>query len=126
MNLDLSAVVNAKRQAARLFMPDTITITDPGTITVESDGGTSIAGALSVTLKGRLARTGTQAVINEFGQQISAEADYILMLPHGTTIQEGWTVAVGGQDYTVIAVSKPATWQLMVRAAITSSTPIGG
>lgn len=107
-------------------MPDAITITDPGTLTVESDGGTSIASPSSVEVYGRLARSGTQAVISEFGTQIAAEADYLLMLPHGTTIAEGWTVTSAGQTYTVIAVSKPATWQLMVRAAIASVTPIGG
>jgi hypothetical protein len=30
------------------------------------------------------------------------------------------------EEYTVIAVSKPSAWQVMVRAAITKSTPIGG
>ena len=126
MSFDLTAVVNAKRQAARLFMPDTVTITDPGAITVGSDGGTSIAGPSSVEVMGRLTRTGTQAVINEFGAQIAAEADYLLYLPYGTAISEGWTVTSAGQTYTVIAVSKPSEWQLMVRAAISISTPIGG
>lgn len=126
MSFDLTAAVNAKRQAAQLFMPDAITITDPGTITVDSSGGTSIASPSSVSVAGRLATTGTQAVINEFGAQIAAEADYIVFLPYGTTIREGWTITTSGNEYTVIAVAKPRTWRLTEKAAVTSSTPIGG
>lgn len=126
MSLDLSAAVHAKRQAAQLFMPDIVTITDPGTVTPTSDGGTTVTSGGSLAVQGRLIRAGTQAFIQTFGAQVSAEADYGLYLPYGTAIQEGWTVTIGGQTFTVTAVSKPGAWQVMVRAALVSSTPIGG
>lgn len=124
--VDMAAVVTAKRQQAQFFMPDTVTITDPGTVTPTSDGGTEIANGGSLVTVGRLVRAGTQSVIEVFGTQVAAQADYVLYLPHGTTLQEGWSVAIGGVVFTVIAVAKAGAWQVMVRAALVISTPIGG
>lgn len=114
------------RADAAMLMPDMVTITDPGTIIHTAGGGTDISGSSSSTVAGRLSRTGTQATRAEFGEQLTAEADYVLTVPHGTTIREGWSVTVGGITYTVTAVAKPGSWGAAVRALALESTAVGG
>lgn len=70
--------------------------------------------------------TDTQATTNEFGAHLMSAAEYMLTLPIGTSIREGWTVQVSGVAYTVTAVARGGTWGSAVRALIVRTEPIGG
>lgn len=115
------------RAESGLLLPDVATITDPGTVAETASGGTTIATPVSVGgIPCRLSRTGTQPVRNEFGEQLTSEADYMLTVPVGTAIKEGWTVTISGVAYTVMAVALSGSWGSATRALVGKGTTIGG
>lgn len=119
--------IAAQRATADDWLPDTATITDPGTVSITTSGGTTVASpVVTNNVPVRLARSGTQAFVIEFGEQLAADSDYLATFPAGTVVQSGWWVDVSGTRYTVQAVGKQTAWSTAVRVALKLLEVIGG
>jgi hypothetical protein len=131
------AAMRADVQA--VSMPDRAAITDPGTPGTDAGGGGTISGPSTTNdIPCSLTPSGSQSAIREFGEQLTADADWMLGLPAGTAIKTGWTVVVtrdstrlatgmpAAVSLTIIEVSKPSTLGVRVRALCREGVTIGG
>jgi hypothetical protein len=115
------------RLMVREFMPDTVTITDPGDITEDPDTGATIIGSPTTrTTVGNLTSTGTAQTLQEFGGQLTADADFLLTIPSDVTLTEGHEITVNGVEYTIVAVARAGTWDATTRALVTEGRTVGG
>jgi head-tail adaptor len=96
-------------------LPDTCVI-QRGTATTDSGGGATTAWVSAGTVDCRLAPA-VGGFENETGERITADADFILTLPQGTTIDTNYRVVTGGETYNVTAL-RDRSWPLTRRMEV--------
>jgi SPP1 family predicted phage head-tail adaptor len=97
-------------------LPDTCVI-QRGTATTDSGGGATTAWVAAGTVDCRIAPAGQQGNETATGGRITAETEFILTVPHTTTIDTAYRVVTGGETYNVTAL-RDRSWPLTRRVEV--------
>lgn len=114
-----SADVASMRATAEDALPGTCVI-HAGTLASDGGGGYtetfSALGTVVCRLAPAVSRGGGEA---ERGDRISAEADWVLTIPAGTTVETDDRVTTGGGTYNVVAIRDRDDWEITRRLEVT-------
>lgn len=98
------------------LLPDTCNILTR-TLTPDGQGGNSEAwGTATASVACRLDPIRGREVV--VGENMQPFHNYMLTLPHGTSIDEGGRVEVSTDTFTVVSVDATKSWSASVRAEV--------
>lgn len=113
-----SGDLTAMRDALEDLMPDAANILS-ATQTSDGQGGWSTTwGTVTAGVKCRLDRSGQQPSESVRSAALLPFSQWILTLPHDTTITEQNRVEVGSLTFNVVSVDAGKSWTASVRATL--------